>query len=75
MNGYNRAGQLELFDKSEYVQWMKENFFEPARRCVTFGNNLKGTLNENDQSHHRVAIRYCNGVRRSATTGMTFHEK
>jgi N-sulfoglucosamine sulfohydrolase len=26
MGGYNRAGQLELFDKSKYAQWMKENF-------------------------------------------------
>jgi hypothetical protein len=25
MGGYNRSGQLELFDKSKYAQWMKEN--------------------------------------------------
>jgi arylsulfatase A-like enzyme len=31
MGGYNRSGQLELFDKSKYAQWMKENFVEPAR--------------------------------------------
>ena len=28
MGGYNRSGQLELFDKSKYAQWMKENFVE-----------------------------------------------
>jgi len=31
MGGYNRTGQLELFDKSKYARWMKENFVEPAR--------------------------------------------
>lgn len=32
MGGYNRSGQLELFDKSKYAQWMKENFVEPAQQ-------------------------------------------
>jgi len=30
MGGYNRSGQLELFDRSKYAQWMKENSVEPA---------------------------------------------
>ena len=30
MGGFNRAGQLELFEKSKYARWMKENFVEPA---------------------------------------------
>ena len=35
MGGYNRAGQLELFDKSKYVQWRKENFLSrPGAACV-----------------------------------------
>jgi len=25
MGGFNRTGQLELFDKSKYARWMKEN--------------------------------------------------
>ena len=25
MGGYNRAGQLGLFDKTQYVRWMNEN--------------------------------------------------
>ena len=29
MGGYNRAGQFEVFDKSQYPRWMKDNHPEP----------------------------------------------
>ena len=31
MGGYNHIGLLELFDKSKYAQWMKENLVGQTR--------------------------------------------
>ncbi len=39
MGGFNRTGQFELFDKSKYARWMKENFAEPADETTRKNGN------------------------------------